>query len=56
MMVEIKPHEGEAMMNLVLVTRALASQLIKNDMTQAVRLQIWAQMLEDVVERMEGKQ
>ena len=51
-MVEIKPHEGEAMMNLVLVTRALANQLIDSITSKAFDP---TQYKDDVKERIEAQ-
>ena len=53
-LVEIKDHERVAMLNTVIIMRSVAKTLDKGDRTHAQRLRIWAQMVEDVVERMEA--
>jgi hypothetical protein len=49
--VKIEPHEIEAMRQLVINVRAIATTLITGDHSQ--RLLNWTQMVEDVVERID---
>lgn len=44
-------HEEDAILQLVLVARALAGQLSNRDFAYSVKLRIWAQVAEDVVQR-----
>jgi hypothetical protein len=49
----IYPHEQEAMLKLTQLARALASTL---DGREAATMRVWAQMVEDVIERIESKE
>ena len=51
----IYPHEQEAMLKLAQLTRALASSLPPTE-THTIRMLIWSQMVEDVLERIESKE
>jgi len=53
MLVDIAPHEKDAMYQMVLAVRAIA-QTLKGDEMQIGRLKNWAQMLEDVVDRLDS--
>jgi hypothetical protein len=50
--IEVKPHEIEAMRQLVLNVRAIATTIIADGIHRQ-RLLNWAQMIEDVLSRME---
>jgi hypothetical protein len=50
--VEIKTHELEAMRQMVLNVRAIATTVIRDD-DHRQRLINWAQMIEDVINRVE---
>jgi hypothetical protein len=52
--VEIAPHEREAMYQTMLTMRAFAS-LLDSDLTQANKMRNWAQMIEDVLQRLDEK-
>jgi hypothetical protein len=52
--VDIAPHEREAMYQTILTMRAFAS-LLDSDPTQANRMRNWAQMIEDVLHRLDEK-
>ena len=49
----IYPHEQEAMLKLTQLARAVASTL---DGREAATMRVWAQMVEDVIERIESKE
>ena len=49
----IYPHEQEAILKLVQLARALASTL---DGKEAITMRVWAQIAEDVIERIEQKE
>lgn len=49
---QIEPHEIEAMYQLVINVRAIATTIIPDD-DHRRRLLNWAQMVEDVLSRME---
>jgi hypothetical protein len=50
--VEIRPHEIDALRQIIINVRALATTVISED-DHRRRLLNWAQMIEDVVERIE---
>ena len=50
----INPHEQEAMAQLVLAARAIASTLGTD--VQAIRLHAWANIVEEVLNRIEQKE
>lgn len=55
MTVDIAPHEKEAMYQLVMVVRATAAQwTVSKDDNHKQKLLNWAQMVEDVVDRLDG--
>ena len=54
MKVEIAPHEKDAIHQLVLAGRAMSDFFDKNDKQYAMRLRAYAQMAEDVLERMDA--
>ena len=49
----IYPHEQEAMLKLTQLARALASTM---DGREAETMRIWAQIVEEVIERIERKE
>jgi hypothetical protein len=50
--VEIEPHQLDAMRHLVLNVRAIATTVIRDD-DHRTRLINWAQMVEEVISRVE---
>ena len=44
-------HEEEAVLQLVLVARALAGQISIRDMAYSIKLRIWAQIAEEMIQR-----
>ena len=53
MLVDIHPHEKDAMEQIVRNVRVFA-ELLNKDREHSARLTNWAQMLEDIVERMDA--
>lgn len=54
MTIDIEPHEKKAMEELVLNARAMVGVLGRTS-PHCIKLMVWAQMVEDVLERMDEK-
>ena len=54
MTIDIEPHEKKAMEELVLNARAMVGVLGRTS-PHCIKLMVWAQMVEDVLERMDIK-
>jgi hypothetical protein len=54
MIVNIAPHEREAMYQLVLTARAIADILKEGDSQQTAKIQSCAAIVEKIVDRLDG--
>jgi hypothetical protein len=55
MMIDIQPHEQKALEELMINTRAMVG-VLGREREHCVKLMVWAQMVEDLLERMYQEQ